>query len=358
MNSSVRKIITISDEGYTRNCEATFIRLNDNGIMMAYTRYSGDCPCDDNAPSEIVARISYDEGESWGEAYTILDPARHGAKTVGSPTLMRMQNGDVGLFYMVRTTPHWLHHLALVRSSDEGKTFPGEAVNCSIEIYDGYHMLVNDSVIRLSSGRILVPITYHTGNEKAGDDTHVDPCAYGAFTYSDDDGITWKSSYDEVFQPFSNTSAGLQNAVLAEIGPKAVKVFWSTDMMCQYESYSTDDGDHFMVAQSSRFSSPCSPLKVAKDPSDGSFYAIWNPTPVFNGRCYAEGTKGQTSLVWSKLDSTATRYGDIKVIESDDSYGYSHPAAFFTSDGKMLLAYSFGDRSPMEKLSIVKVDVK
>ncbi|MBR5453727.1 MAG: exo-alpha-sialidase [Clostridia bacterium] len=354
----MKRIMTVADEGCSRNCEATFLRLNDDSIMMAYTRYMGDCVCDDNAPSEIVARISCDEGENWGEPYVILDPARHGAKTVGSPTLMRMQNGDVGLFYLVRTTPNWVHHLVLARSSDEGKTFSDDVRNCSIDIYDGYHMLVNDSVIRLSSGRILVPITYHTGNEKAGDNTHVDPCAYGAFTYSDDDGETWKSSYDEVFHPFSNTAAGLQNAVIAEIAPKAVKVFWSTDMMCQYESYSTDDGNHFMIAQPSRFSSPCSPLKIAKNTADGSFYAIWNPTPLFNGRSYSCGTKGQNSLVWSKLDPTATRYSEINVIESDESYGYSHPAAFFTADGKMLLAYSFGDRSPMEKLAVVKVDVK
>lgn len=354
----VKKIMTVADPEFCRNCEATFLRLTDNGIMMAYVRYSGTCACDDNAPSEIVARVSYDEGETWGDSYLLIDPSRHGVKTVSSPTLMRMQNGDVGLFYLVKTTPNWVHHLVIARSSDDGKTFSADVRNCSITIYDGYHMMVNDSVIRLSSGRILVPITYHTGNEKAGENTHVDPCAYAAFTYSDDDGETWVSSYDEVFYQFSNTSAGLQNAVIAEIAPKAVKVFWSTDKMCQYESYSTDNGNHFMIAQPSHFSSPCAPLKIAKNSEDGNFYAIWNPTPIYNGREYTEGTKGQTSLVWSALDHTATRYGEINVIENDPAFGYSHPAAFFTNDGKMLVAYSFGEKSPMEKLAIAKIDIK
>ncbi len=343
----------IHGQNNQKNGEGAFLRLSDGGILFAYTKYDAN-------GSSIVAIRSHDEGETWSEPSEIISRDKHNA-SVSGVSLLRMQNGDIGIFYMVETTPGWLHHLVLARSSDEGVTFSNDVANCSFELYDGYHMLANDSVIRLSSGRIIVPITFHTGNEKDTEGAHVDTCAYAGFSFSDDDGVTWQSSVDEIYQTFSNTESGLQHGVVIEIAPKSLKAFWTTDMMCAYESYSTDDGNRWMAAQPARFSAPCSPINVTRNPIDGKVYAVWNPVPNYNGRNESSVTLGRTPLVWAELDSSALVIKDIHVIEDDPAVGCTAPAVFFCDDGQMLLAYSRGteaDGSCMADLKIVKIDVK
>ncbi len=61
MNSRVSAIFA-PDEQYTRHSEGAFLRLKDGGIYFAYSRFS-ESDFDD-APSDIAACVSYDEGES------------------------------------------------------------------------------------------------------------------------------------------------------------------------------------------------------------------------------------------------------------------------------------------------------
>ena len=355
MTGEIKTVKTILQSQYgEKNGKGSFLRLKDGSIMFAYTNYSA-------GRTSIVAINSDDEGESWSEPSEIISPEWFGVASVSSPSLLRMQNGDIGIFYMIETTPGWLHHLVMSRSSDEGVTFSKEVANCSLELYDGYHMLSNDSVIRLSSGRILVPITFHTGNEKDTEGAHVDSRAYAGFSFSDDDGITWHSAIDEIYQNFSNTDAGLQNGIVIEVAPKSVKAFWTTDMMCAYESYSTDDGNRWMIAQPARFSAPCSPITVKRNEANGKVYAIWNPVPNYNGRNSDDVTLGRTPLVWAELDSSALVIKDIHTIEDDPTAGYTNPSVFFCNDGRMLVSYSYGGKengSCLANLKIIKINVE
>ena len=52
-----------ADKTYTRHSEGAFLRMNDGGILYAYSRFTGSD--DDCAPSDIVGLRSYDEGETW-----------------------------------------------------------------------------------------------------------------------------------------------------------------------------------------------------------------------------------------------------------------------------------------------------
>ena len=69
--------------------EGSFIRLNDNSIMFAYTSFK---EFGDHCPADIVAVISYDEGESWSEPRTLLKHDEK-ARNLMCPTLLRLQNG-------------------------------------------------------------------------------------------------------------------------------------------------------------------------------------------------------------------------------------------------------------------------
>lgn len=361
MNETTRIVKTFTpDTEHGRHSEGAFLRLNDGGILFAYTRYNGASAWDE-APSSIVAVKSYDEGLTWTEPKEIFNAEKYGVKTIGSVSLLRMQNGDIGAFFLIDTNPGWTHHIIFARSNDEGESFYSEVKECTFDLYDGYFMLCNDSIRRLSSGRIIVPLTYHTGAYKDTPEAHVDERGFGGFTYSDDDGETWTTCDDELYQTFNGTQTGLRYSNIVEIAPGVLKVTFGTDMMCQYHAFSTDNGSHWTPVEPSLFSSPCAPMKTVKNPANGKFYAIWNPVPNYNGRDGIAINLGRTPLVWAELSGDSLRFDKINVIEGDPACGYSNPAVFFTKDGEMLLAYNSGcaedNGSCMSKLTIAKVKI-
>ena len=104
-----------------RNSEGAFIDLADGRILFAYSRY-GSGGFDDGAPADIYAVISQDGGESFGEPFALWTRQQAQADNVMSVSLLRMENGDIGLFYLAkRNVDQCLVYL--VRSADEGKTF-------------------------------------------------------------------------------------------------------------------------------------------------------------------------------------------------------------------------------------------
>ena len=51
------------DGVYTRHSEGAFLRMKDGALLFAYSRFTG--AWFDDAPSDIVRCVSYDEGETW-----------------------------------------------------------------------------------------------------------------------------------------------------------------------------------------------------------------------------------------------------------------------------------------------------
>ena len=317
MSFSCRKLAVQRTDGM--KCSSPSLLFDgERTLLLAYTRFIGNDPYSAKR-SEIVMSRSDDLGRTWSDPETVIDPGDFGADSVAFPTLMKMKNGDISVFFLKVTTKGWVHHTLMCRSSDGGRSFSKDASDCSLPMFDGYQMLEGDSVLRLESGRILIPVTFLTGNapENSPEKGKTDTCGFGCFCYSDDDGESFVCSEDEVFPNFTGSGTGFRCGTLADLGNGCVKAFWGSDMMCQYVSYSVDGGTHFREAQVSSFSSPCSPLRAVRDPYDGTFIAIWNPEPVYNGRKYAAHTFGQTSLVLSRLDPSATRCGEIHMLVSD-----------------------------------------
>ena len=85
-------------ENNPRNGEGTFLRLRDGGILYAYSRYLG-ASWDDHADADIAGIVSYDEGETWSEP-RILQAHDALSSNFMCPSLLRMENGDVGLVYL------------------------------------------------------------------------------------------------------------------------------------------------------------------------------------------------------------------------------------------------------------------
>lgn len=352
MNGRIVKSL-IPDETYTRHSEGDFLRLKDGSICFAYSRFSGGYA--DDAPSDIAAMISTDEGETWTEPDVVVKAAEHGVKNVMSVSMLRMQNGDLGLFYIVKATPV-VSRIVLARSRDEGKSFYQRVV-CTRPDREGYYVLNNDRVERLSSGRIVIPLAFHRGGYEC-DHVSFDGRACDCFLYSDDDGETWTESCDMVFPPFARSETGLQEPGVVE---KQNGVLWGyarTDQMCQYEFFSMDGGQTWTAAQPSRFTSPNSPMKIKRRPRTGALYAVWNPIPNYNGRALSRAGWGRTPMVWAVSEDDGATWSDLKTVEDGAEHGYCYPAIFFTDDGAMLLAYCSGgpeEGNCLRRLTIQKV---
>ncbi len=335
-----------------RNSEGAFLTLDNGTIMFAYSKFIGKDAAD-HATSQIYVVYSYDDGETFTDGRTILTCEEEAAINIMSVSLMHMDNGDIGLFYLVRETRSRMR-MFLIRSSDFGKNW-GERVLCTP--VDGVLVVNNDRVTRLSNGDIIIPAASHP-LAADGFDERAEVCCF----YSQDDGRTWEQAAGKCSMAYTNNStSGLQEPGLLEIKPGILWGWARTDLGRQYEMFSYDYGRTWSPCQPSRFTSPKSPLSMKKD-AEGIIYAIWNPIPEYNGRKKIEGIflGGRTPYVIAMSRDGGKTFSEPVAFETEEDSGYCYCAIHFHKDS-MLLAYCAGgveDRNCLTRCRIRKIPMK
>jgi len=346
-------------EGNPRNSEGAFLSLPDGRILYVYSRFKGK-DLFDYAAADIWMLTSRDGGRTFGESREVLTREGENAVNIMSLSLMEMANGDVGLFYLVRTT-YSLMRMYLRRSSDGGQTF-GERVLCTPQ--EGFFVVNNDRVTRLSSGRILIPAACHRKGFCASPDEEgdgfIDTRSEDLFFYSDDDGRTWLTAPGKcALTGFASCKSGLQEPGILELSPGLLWGWARTDLGRQYEMLSPDKGETWTPPVPSRFSSPNSPLCAKRGP-DGGIYVIWNPIPSYNGRSETfDGVwhGGRNPLAISVSRDNGQSFTQPLAFETDERSGYCYCAIYFTSDF-LLLAYCAGnveDKSCLARTRIRRI---
>ncbi len=339
-------------EDNPRNSEGSFARLKDGRILFAYSKFHGNSWLDE-APSDIAALTLTPDGRALcSETPEILVSASEypNVSNIMSVSLLRMENGDLGLFYIIRAGhPKPLNDESypmisdyILRRSADDVTFPKESeVLCTGSLFKGYVVVNNDRVLKTSSGRLLIPFAKHracyTPTRVRFDGIGQIKCLC-----SDDDGFTWKEIYGEVACPFTaHAWNGFQEPGMVELPNGTLYLYIRTERMCQYESYSPDNGITWTPAQPSGFTSPVSPMKIAKNPYNGRYYAVWNPIPNYNGRVIAPTTMGRTPLVIAESED-GIHFSEYAVLEDDPNRGFCYPAIFFPDEKSILVSYCSG----------------
>ena len=165
-----------------RNSEGAFLPLKDGRILFAYSRYYGTSRSD-HATADIAARYSSDKGATWTDKDEII-VKNHGGMNVMSVSLLRLQSGEIALFYLLKNSTSDCRPV-LRRSFDEGKTWSEPTMCITDEV--GYYVLNNDRVIQLKDGRLLFAVSRHGFDGGKFDGKGV------VTTYSsDDNGATWR----------------------------------------------------------------------------------------------------------------------------------------------------------------------
>ncbi len=341
---SVIGVITKKD-GNPRNSEGSFLRLKDGRIAFAYSRYTGNSD-NDHADCNICVIYSRDGGKSFDTEHyeTLVNAHEYGEKNVMSVTLRYMNNGDIGLFYLLKH-PGSSEYL-LRRYKNDFSECLGE-VKCLPHRYSSYFVVNNDRVLRTSGGKWIIPAAYHHTDvlpEKSDDgyfNSYLDGRASVFFFTSDDDGYTWRQSKEVLHLNDTYSETGLQEPGLAELDGGVLYCYSRTDRMFQYESVSVDGGEHWFMPQPSRFASALSPMLIKKNPYSGRYYAVWNPEPKTLMHPYDKPSLGRNPLVIAE-SADGVHFSEPFIIENDPTRGFCYPAIEFSDEKTLLLSYCAG----------------
>jgi hypothetical protein len=343
-------------EDNNRNSEGAFIHLRDGKLLFAWSRYGADGRSD-WAAADIYGMISADDGESFSQPFPILTHRQNDAENVMSVSFLRMNNGDIGMFYLVKRGTDCL--CMLTRSGDESKTW-STPILCTKP--QGYFVVNNDRVIRLKSGRILIPAARHdlyficdeNGNRKMQD---IKPGTL-EFYASDDDGFTWQVLAQGITLPASpGITTGVQEPGVVELADGRLWCYIRNDSGRQYQCFSADGGSTWSQPQPSQFTAPTSPLSM-KRLRDGRLLALWNPIPNYNGRpTHVNGvwTGGRTPLVYALSCDEGQVFSPPIAIETDENSGFCYVAIHETSSG-ILLAYCAG--GPGDGINLTRLRIR
>ena len=342
-----------SKEGNPRNGEGTFLRLKDNSILFVYSKFSGN-DWHDECSADIAAFTSYDEGETWVDE-RIIFAHDEGARNFMCPSLIRMNNGDVGLVYLRKAKANVNCVPYIARSTDEGKTF--SEPQRILEDQENYYVFENDHAVVLRNGRIILPMNLHSkvidGEMQIIE--HGLKCVFA----SDDDGETWSEIAERQDIPFADKSeTGLQETTVYEQEDGILRAFSRTDLGFQFECFSEDNGETWTEPSPNRFfSSPDAPLLMKRA---GEFtLAVFNPIPNYTTRPNADGNVwGRTPLVCavSEDDGKTFSLDRIFALEDEPNNGYCYPAIIEGKDYFLVSYYhSNNNECPLTCCKMLKV---
>lgn len=299
-----------------RNSEGDFITLKDGRILFVYSHYTGTS-ANDHAHAYLAGRYSSDKGKTWtGEDVKIVE--QEGIMNVMSVSLLRLQSGEIALFYLRKNSESDCIPLLRI-SKDEAMTWsnPEECITDK----DGYFVLNNNRVIQLKDGRLLLAVSLH----KSPGDSLVSNVGRIWSYYSDDNGRNWKSGR-EVANPESIVT---QEPGVIELKNGEILMYLRTMSGVQYFSYSKDRGETWSPVEKSNIQSPCSPASITRIPSTGDLLLIWND----NG---TDQKRSPFNIAYSEDDGK--NWINRQIIEENPDGSFCYPAIHYIGK-EILISY-------------------
>jgi sialidase-1 len=311
-----------------RYSEGSLIVLRDNSLLYATTEFVGGRA--DHATARIIGRFSSDRGDSWSEPRVLQENT--GRQNVMSVTLRRLApgsyDGPLGMFYLVKNSATDLQ--AWLRTSDdEARTF-GEPVR--VTGGEGYHVMNNDRVTVLSSGRLVCPIAWTDDVAKKGGGHFVSFCYL-----SDDRGRTWRKSADQVDQP----QRGAMEPEVVELEGGKLLMIVRTQLGRIATSTSSDGGDHWSAPGQLPVDSPESPATIRRIPATGDLLLVWNNTHQAGAN---HGGK-RTPLTTATSSDGGRTWQHIRNLEDKADEAYAYTSITFHRDRVLLTYYIADDKS-------------
>ncbi|MCX7426253.1 MAG: sialidase family protein [Planctomycetia bacterium] len=308
--------------GNPRNSEGDFVRLRDGRILFVYTHFTGGGG--DDSAAHLAGRLSSDGGKTW-TATDVPIVANTAGLNVMSVSLLRLANGEIALFYLVKNSQVDCRPVMRI-STDEAKTW-GEPVKVIPDSQIGYYVMNNDRAVQLKSGRVVAPVVLHASPERPAFDGNGMFMCY----LSDDSGRTWRRSRG-VQNDGEPRKYCLQEPGVIELTDGRLLAFCRTTHGSQYASHSSDAGETWTEFQPTAIFSPCSPASIERIPSTGDLLLVWNNHDKIDPALKDSRTPFNAAI---STDEGKT-WQNIKTIGDDRSGCYCYTAIEFVDDHVLL----------------------
>ena len=317
---NVSSLVWKATAGNPRYTEGSIVERADGSLLFAVTEFQDSGS--DFAKAHIVGRVSDDGGRTWGSSRVLQKntgglnvmsvtlrrvgllkpPAIPGPGEVSEKSRPGFEPPDVpfgiGMFYLQKNGFNDLD--CYVRfSRNEGRSF-GPPVLITAD--PGYHVVNNDRVTQLSTGRLLVPAA-STKDVKTVN--HFVSHCY----ISDDGGTTWRNSRGHV----DAAGRGAMEPEVVELSDGRLLMILRTQLGYIGRSHSTDGGETWSPMESLGVRAPEAPATLRRIPATGDLVLIWNDTykpgtghggertPLTAAISSDDGRPGKQSATWNPI---------------------------------------------------------
>ncbi|MFO0821281.1 MAG: sialidase family protein [Pirellulales bacterium] len=307
-----------------RYSEGSIAVLRDGSLLYATTEFQGSGS--DFAKARIVGRMSKDGGLNWDETRVLQENV--GKRNVMSvswlrPTLPQRDSHPLLMFFLQKDGFQDLD-IYVRESIDEGKEF---GLARQVTSQKGYHVMNNDRVVRLSTGRLLCPIASTADVEK---ENHF----RSSCVISDDGGKTWRHGRGSVDQP----KRGAMEPEVIELEDGRVLMIVRTQLGYIAAATSDDGGDSWGEPASWKVRSPESPATLRRVPTTGQLLLVWNDQFVAGA-----GHGGKRNPLAAALSSDEGKtWSPPVVLENATAQQYAYASLIFHQD-RVLLSYYVAD---------------
>ena len=319
--------------GNPRNSEGDFALLKDGRILFVYSHYTQGTG-GDHDPAHLCSRVSSDGGRTWSKE-SIEVVANEGGMNVMSVSFLRLNDGSLALFYLLKNSEEDCRPLMRV-SKDEGATWSAP-VKCVPDSAVNYYVMNNCRATRLASGRIVLPMCVHAAKNGRTADWHGKLVCY----LSDDDGLTWRrgsapfATYDDKGKRVTTQEPGV-----IELKDGRVLMYARTGHGRQWFYYSKDGCETWTNGEPGSLFGPCAPATL-KRLSNGDLFAVWNdhedhPEVGAKGPAWAHGLRVPLSVAVSKDEGRTWR--PRRTLEGNPKGWYCY-IAVLEHEGCLLLGY-------------------
>lgn len=304
--------------------------LSDGRLFHIWSEYYADRPsfavrsvfdqhgaASDEFSCRLSGAVSSDRGRSWSDVFTVQENLW--GRNVKHPNLIRLKNNDLLLTFTAWESED-RRNIYMKRSTDEAETW-GEIEQISAP---GWYCTNNDHIVRLSTGRILLPSHGGPGFRFVkGNPLH-------SFVFiSDDEGKTWRLSADTMTAP----GRGAHEPSVVELKDGRLLCMLRTTQGCVYKSFSDDQGDHWTRPVPTDFPAPDAPPLIRRIPGGGDLLMIWN-------NIRSNRNRPRIPLTASVSTDEGETWGPFMDIDQRPDHDAAYAAVLFLDDEALITYYA------------------
>lgn len=324
-----------ASDRFPRNSEGSVVRLTDGRLLAAWTAFEGDTG--DHATAHIRARMSSDDGDTWGEPFVLLENdapmntmsvsfLRETSGALLMAVLSKHSGSDCRL--MVRTA---------IREPDVWSA-PVRATHAP-----GYYVMNNDRLAEDYAGRIYAPVSWTPAEVwSTGEHFTVHVC------FSDDCGWSWYRSRGEIDLP----ERGAMEPGIVETSPRRLLMILRSQLGEIYQTVSTNAGWDWSTPEPLGVASPESPATIGKLPNN-RLALVYNPH-------FVEGTGHggpRTPLRVAVSRDEGRTWTPVADLEDDPAKTYAYTSWYPDGERVFLTYYVRDEESGRISQKLTRLDM-